>query len=302
MACTFTVFTPTFNRAHTLARLHDSLKTQSFPDFEWLIVDDGSTDDTANLVREFQRSSSFPIVYVHQANAGKHVALDRAVDLAHGELFLPVDSDDTLAPNALQRLRELWLEIPADRRQKFSGVTAGCVTPDGRPVGPPLPRAPLDCSALDAVFRWGVRGERFGFHRTEVLRRIRFPVGRELRFVPEGVLWFRIGRQFLTRFVDEPLRVYYTEGADRLTALSAERKGPGFAYYSRDLLANYSDYAAVAPWPFLKAAIHYLRFRHVLPAEVTRGTRLPPLAWVFLCIATVPALLLASASAMVVRR
>ena len=91
---TFTVFTPTYNRAATLARVYESLQRQTFTDFEWIIVDDGSTDETAELVQQWRSESSFPIRYIWQPNQGKHVAFNRGVELARGELFLPHDSDD----------------------------------------------------------------------------------------------------------------------------------------------------------------------------------------------------------------
>ena len=78
----FTVFTPTFNRADTLSRVYDSLSAQTFDDFEWLIIDDGSTDGTRKLVTSWQHDSTFPIRYLHQPNAGKHLAHNWAVEEA----------------------------------------------------------------------------------------------------------------------------------------------------------------------------------------------------------------------------
>lgn len=98
----FTVFTPTFNRAHTLHRVYDSLGQQSFRNFEWLVVDDGSTDNTEQLVRDWKSNSDFPIRYEKQANSGKHVAINKAARLAKGALFLIADSDDAFSSEALQ--------------------------------------------------------------------------------------------------------------------------------------------------------------------------------------------------------
>src|SRR6476619_6982250 len=84
----FTVFTPTYNRARTLDRVYTSLKNQTFRDFEWIIVDDGSSDETSNLVQAWQQEAGFPVRYVYQPNLGKHVAFNRGVAEARGELFL----------------------------------------------------------------------------------------------------------------------------------------------------------------------------------------------------------------------
>src|SRR5260370_38611217 len=94
----FTVFTPTFNRRHTLLRLFESLQMQTLRDFEWLVVDDGSTDGTSELMRELEQRGWFPLRYYCQANRGKHVASNLAVDLSAGELFPILDSDDRPLP------------------------------------------------------------------------------------------------------------------------------------------------------------------------------------------------------------
>lgn len=113
----FTVFTPTYNRAHTLGRLYLSLKEQTLLDFEWIVVDDGSSDDTCSLVESWKsESSSFPIRYFYQANRGKHVATNYAVREAFGFFFIILDSDDTCVPEALERFAYHWQAIDESNR------------------------------------------------------------------------------------------------------------------------------------------------------------------------------------------
>jgi len=104
----YTVFTPTFNRAHTLHRVFDSLVAQTYRDFEWIVIDDGSTDDTQSLIKLWQQQADFPIHYHYQVNSGKHIAYNYAVKLAHGELFLVIDSDDGFVVNALESMLYWW--------------------------------------------------------------------------------------------------------------------------------------------------------------------------------------------------
>src|SRR5215831_18669122 len=104
----FTVFTPVFNRRHTLGRVFESLRAQTIRDFEWVVVDDGSTDGVSDLLSEYERTADFPVRVVRQVNAGKHAAWNRGVALARGELFLPADSDDRFVPETLERFRDLW--------------------------------------------------------------------------------------------------------------------------------------------------------------------------------------------------
>ncbi len=97
-----TIFTPTYNRAYRLSNLFNSLRVQTDKNFEWLIVDDGSTDETEQLVRTFIDGADFDIRYVKQLNGGKHRTINRGSQLARGSLFLIVDSDDFLTKNAVE--------------------------------------------------------------------------------------------------------------------------------------------------------------------------------------------------------
>lgn len=99
-----TIFTPTFNRADLLKHLHESLVAQNHDGFEWLIVDDGSTDGTTIMVKQWQNDPPFPIRYVRQDNSGKHVAHNLGAQMAHGTYFMCVDSDDWLEPFAVSTI------------------------------------------------------------------------------------------------------------------------------------------------------------------------------------------------------
>lgn len=113
-SCVFTVFTPAFDRAHTLYRVYGSLSTQTFQDFEWLVVDNGATDITNELIKKWRRNAPFSIRYLRQKNIGKHAAFNRGVQEAQGELFLVLDSDDRCTPGALETFKYHWDCIPGE--------------------------------------------------------------------------------------------------------------------------------------------------------------------------------------------
>ena len=96
-----TVFTPTYNRAYMIDKLYDSLCLQTCKDFEWIVVDDGSVDNTEELIQNFIQENKIHIVYYKQKNQGKHIAINKGVELAKGELFFIVDSDDILPKDSL---------------------------------------------------------------------------------------------------------------------------------------------------------------------------------------------------------
>jgi glycosyltransferase involved in cell wall biosynthesis len=268
----FTVFTPTFNRARTLERVYSSLEAQTFRDFEWLIVDDGSADGTRALVDKWQRQASFAIRYSWQENRGKHVAFNAAVRDARGELFLPLDSDDACVPHALERFREHWESIPASERPRFTGVTALCQDQYGHVVGSPFPSPVVDSNSLEIRFRFRVTGEKWGFHRTDVLREYPFPDIRATH-VPESVVWMRIARRYATRYVNDVLRIYYIEGPSLSHGHAPVVNSLGGRLHHLTLLNEHIDYLRLAPTKFFVSAADYARFSFHVGLPLRRQIR-----------------------------
>lgn len=263
---TFTVFTAAYNRPDTLARTYASLCAQSFRDFEWLIVDDGSPTDLRPLVESWQAEAGFPVRYLRQENQGKHAAHNRAVEAARGRFFLPLDDDDTCLPYALERLYYHWNTIPFSEQESFSAVTGLCIDQDGKLVGDRFPQDVLDSNTLEVHYRYRVRGEKWGFQRTDVLRRYPFPVlPGSSGYMPESVVWSQIARAYRTRYVNEVLRVFYqsresVSAQARWNPDKMRRNAPGLIYHNRLILDDQIDYLRETPATFLRAAVHYTRF------------------------------------------
>ncbi len=264
---TFTVFTATFNRPNTLPKVYESLKAQTFCDFEWLIVDDGSRDSPKELVERWQaegvfsiRESAFPIRYIYQENQGKNIAFNRGVREAKGKLFLPIADDDACVPQALERLKYHWDRIPDSQRERFSRVTVLCRDHNGRLVGDLFPRDILDSDSLELVFKYKVRGDKWGFQRTDVLKEFPHPVLAGVKFIPDGVVWFALSRRFKTRFVNEILYIYHLEETgDHLGALTRSTI-PGRAFFHRQLLDDFIDLLPQYPWRLVRSAINFSRY------------------------------------------
>lgn len=157
---TFTVFIPTYNRSYILERALSSLKSQTFKDFEVLIIDDGSMDNTRELVSAWQQSSDFPIRYYWQENQGKHAAHNYAVKLSKGFLFVTLDSDDMLTPNALEILKTTWDSIPEKEREAFAGVEGLCAELDGKVAGNFFPADVSDANYLEMHKLNRLRGDK----------------------------------------------------------------------------------------------------------------------------------------------
>ncbi len=237
-APTFTVFTPTFNRVHTLERVYRSLLAQTYADFEWLIVDDGSRDNTKALIASWQSEKKMAIRYLYQENQGKPSAHNRGIAEASGRLFLPLDSDDACTADSLERLLYHWEQIPQPAREGFSGVTCHCRDLEGRLVGTPFPAAVIDATPQEMHLLGQVRGEKWGFQRTDVLRSYPFPLFPGEKFVPEGLVWNRIGRKYKIRHINEALRLYDTHSKGMTATLSRTRvhSPRGMRLYYRECL------------------------------------------------------------------
>jgi glycosyltransferase involved in cell wall biosynthesis len=254
----FTVFTPTYNRAHTIHRVFDSLCAQTLRDFEWLVVDDGSTDNTSALIASWAKIADFPIRYFRQDHSGKHFAHNLALRQAQGKFFLPLSSDDAGVPTALERMAFHWNTISACDRSLFSGVDGLCRDQHGQIIGDRFPSDPFDTTLRERRYVYRLRGEKWGFTLTEIARRFPFPEIRGTQFMPEATVWLDIAKTCKNRCVNEIFRVYYVDDDETgvtLTKTKLADNAPGRLHYYAWLLNNDLEYFFRSPTVFLKAAI-----------------------------------------------
>ena len=288
----FSVFTPTYNRAHTLHRVWDSLQAQTFRDFEWVVIDDGSTDHTAELIKNWAAQADFPVIYQHQENSGKHIAFNRAVNLANGELFLPIDSDDAFLPDAIETMLKAWQDIPLPQRDGFTGVVTRCQSQDGVPCSPEFQSDPLDTNALDLSFKHKIRGELWGFHRKEILKQYPFPEDKSVRFVPENIVWDAIASRYKVRCINAALRVFYQDSGNQITKADPRKKALVKDYFLQMINRDF-HYFSDDPFTFMKRAVLYTRYSfHAADTGFMNPARFSNVGAYLLCgLATVPGFL-----------
>lgn len=188
-----TVLTPTYDRAHTLPRLYDSLCRQGDVAFEWLVVDDGSSDDTSALIVSLAARSAFPVRYLSQPNGGKHVALNLGVSHAGGDWVFVVDSDDWLPDNALQVVSAALRDVGDD-----PGVTGVCfrrTDARGYLLGQPCTDLPVPWATTPSQAGHRARGDLAYVCRRQSMAAAPFPVIAGEKFVPDQYLWNRVADQ-----------------------------------------------------------------------------------------------------------
>ncbi len=189
MECGLTIFTPTYNRAYCLSVLYYSLCAQTVSEFEWLIVDDGSTDDTRDLVECWKQERKIKIRYFWQENTGKAQAHNRGGELARMELFTCVDSDDMLKPNAVADILSLWKQ-----HSDQIGMISLKERSDGRPMAHWNSKVQY-CTLYDAYRKYGLRGETMLIYRTALIKKYKFPAFEGEKFIQESYLYDRLDQE-----------------------------------------------------------------------------------------------------------
>ncbi|GEN36728.1 glycosyltransferase family 2 protein [Aneurinibacillus danicus] len=186
-----TIFTPTYNRAHTLSRLYNSIKNQIFTDFEWIIVDDGSIDSTNQLVQKFINEDKVDIKYLFLENGGKHRAIKKGLEFARGELFFIVDSDDHLLKNSLEKIWNVWEGLDKQKR-KYAGVAGLRGYDEKNIIGNTFQGVYLDADSIDFRYIYNIKGDKAEVIRTELLREVNIPEYSGEKFLTEAVFWNEI--------------------------------------------------------------------------------------------------------------
>ena len=192
---TVTVLTPTFNRERVLRSLWDSLQKQTVKDFEWLVVDDGSTDGTKNLITQLQEKSDFPIRYIYKSNGGKHTALNVGIQTICSELTFIVDSDDCVTDDAVESILKIHKKYRP--QNNICGYAFLRAFPDGKVNGKKFDVDEKIGSYIDVR----VNGDDTGADKAEVfkthcLKEFPFPEYPNEKFLGEDLVWVRMARKY----------------------------------------------------------------------------------------------------------
>ena len=271
------ILTPTYNRGKLLLPLYESLKNLTFEDFEWLIVDDGSEDDTEQYALSWIahniQNAEFPIRYIKKSNGGKHTAINRGVREANGELILILDSDDTLPEDSLATIAQYYEQCKGYK--DCAGVCGLMAHHDGQLIGTGFPKDPMYESALQFRYakKGNVTGDLLEVYKTSVMREFPFPEIENEKFCPESLVWNRIANKYKL-FCFNKVVYYrdYLEGGLTSKIVKIRMKSP---IASTMTYAEMLDYNISLKWK-IRSAINYWRFKYCIK---NKSLKAPTVKW-----------------------
>ena len=270
-----TIITPIFNRAKYLFRLYKSLSEQEYKYFEWLIIDDGSTENIDSFFEELQKKkrNSFPIYYYRKENGGKHTAINRGVREASGELILILDSDDTLPADSLATIAQYYEQCKGYK--DCAGVCGLMAHHDEQLIGSGFPKDPMYESALQFRYaeKGNVTGDLLEVYKTSVMREFRFPEIENEKFCPESLVWNRIANKYKL-FCFKKVIYYrdYLEGGLTSKIVRIRMNSP---IASTMTYAEMLDYNISLKWK-IRSAINYWRFKYCIKNKALKA---PDVKW-----------------------
>lgn len=239
-----TVFTPTYNRAYILSNLYKSLQRQSANDFEWIIVDDESTDETEQLVNSWIENdkNEFSILYHKQSHGGKHRAINYAVQISNAEYFFTVDSDDYLTEYAIEKILE-WIE-ETKGIETIGGIAGIKSLSNGKLGGEPRvnKKGFVDAGNYERK-KYKLSGDKAEIYKTELLKKFKFPEFENEYFVTEAVVANQIARAgYKLRWYNDTIYMceYLQDGLTRTGAndiLGFIENYQGFTFYVKNEIA-----------------------------------------------------------------
>ena len=233
-----TVFTPTYNRAYILPELFKSLQNQSCKDFEWVVVDNGSTDDTEVLFNQWASQADFSVIYIKTENGGKQRAVNRGVQMAKGDIFWIVDSDDKLTEDAVEKAYSWFDAIKG--KEGFAGVAGLRGHNTTEIIGETFEGEFVDATVFERD-KYNIKGDKSEIFYTEILKKFPFPEFDGEKFVPEALVYNRIAQAgYKMRwynhivYIGEYLSDGYTKNTDRLLITNWK----GYSLYVKELMLS----------------------------------------------------------------
>ncbi len=248
-----TVFTPTYNRAYILHKCYESLKRQTNKDFTWLIIDDGSSDNTEELVRTWMEEKAISIQYHRQENQGMHGAHNTAYTLINTKLNVCIDSDDYMPDDAVEKIVSFWKQHGSE---DVGGIVGLDCNPSGEVIGTELPQDVKTSTLFNLYHKYGGKGDKKLVYRTELTKKFPYPIYKGEKLVPLSYKYFMLDQEYELLLMNESICcVEYLPDGSSMNILKQYKKSPnGFRFYRMEMMK-----LSQATFIFkFKQAVHYV--------------------------------------------
>jgi len=257
----FSICTPCYNSSDSIEAVFTSLTNLEYQNFEWIVVNDASSDNTSGLIHEMLNDAKFSITFCDlDQNKMATFCYHLAILKAKGEFLIFLDHDDQIKPNALDRFLYQWELLSSNQQDNIAGMIAHCEDELGNLVGTNFPRSPDINSFFDLMFSEGVRGEKFFCYKTEIMQENNFQLVD--RYVPESNVMWRISAKYKTLFFNETLRIYTQPqiGGNNLSTMNPFDYPLGFRLSYLDLLNNFSNKLIYKPYLLVSFLFNFSLF------------------------------------------
>lgn len=214
----FTIITPIYNRAYCIERVFNSVKKQTFKDFEYIIIDDGSTDNIDEKVENFMNNTDIPILYIKKENGGVHTARNAGIQNGRGKLVIFLDSDDELTPDSLELSYNEWNRIPKTERNDYFQMKALCITQNGNQIGKDFPNNinELNWKKRVKVAR-SYKVDHSGVRQLKIMKENPWPEPKYVKFVIENVLWAKLDKKYKSWYFNDKLKIVHIDNEDHIS-------------------------------------------------------------------------------------
>lgn len=249
---TLGIITTTYNRAYCIHQVYESLKRQQCKDFKWLIIDDGSTDNTKEIIEEFISEGIVEIEYIYQQNTGMHGAINTAYDSIDTEINTIIDSDDWLADGAVGEIIDFWNK---NKKDGIAGIIALDASVDGKIVGTELPKNVKLTTVSELYDKYRAKGDKKLIYRSDISRKYPYPVFKGEKFFPASYKFRLIDLDYKMLLFNRPVCVVdYTENSMSFNKLEQYKTcNQGFIFYRNEMIK-----ISKSPKFIIKETIHYI--------------------------------------------
>ena len=248
-----TVFTPTFNRAYTLHKCYESLLRQTSNQFIWLIIDDGSTDNTSELVKDWINENKINIRYHYQRNQGMHGAHNTAYELINTEINTCIDSDDYMTDDAVEKIIKFWIK---NKKEELAGFVALDSYENGEIIGTKFPEGLKETKYFDIYNILGVKGDKKFVYRSDLTKLYPYPIFEGEKYVSLAYKYAKLDDYYKLGIMNEVICIVeYMQDGSSLNMFKQYRRNPkGFSFIR---IENMKD-SRISSKRRFRECIHYV--------------------------------------------